>query len=62
MRLLFFGEGFDLILSLILQKRKLLLYASYFQIIGGVLAYRYRNLQDPGKAQASANLYAPQFS
>ena len=33
------------------------------QIIGAVLAYRFRNLQDPGKAQATANpLYAPQYS
>ena len=40
------------------------IFVSFFlQIIGAVLAYRFRNLQDPGKAQATANpLYAPQYS
>jgi len=39
------------------------LFFAFTEIIGAVLAYRFRNLQDPGKAQASANpLYAPQYS
>jgi len=39
------------------------LFFAFTEIIGAVLAYRFRNLQDPGKAQATANpLYAPQYS